>query len=164
MTKLPGPVKRACFCLYVLLNLFSRFVVGWLVAERESAHLAQALIAESCTRQGIGLGQLSVHSDRGGPMTAKPLALLFADLGVTQSLARPHTPDDNPYQESFGGHLRDECSGQSRCMVSAWLKWNASLAGQCQCPPRRREVPIIGHALLLSHDPCQPSDVSVSTP
>jgi len=100
ITKLRGPVNWAYFCLYVLLDLFSRFVVGWLVAERESAHLAQALIAESCTRQGIGLGQLSVHSDRGGPMTAKPLALLFADLGVIQSLARPHTPDDNPYSEA----------------------------------------------------------------
>jgi len=100
ITKLPGPMKWTYFCLYVVLDLFSRFVVGWLIAERESAQLAQVLIAESCARQGITLGQLSVHSDRGGPMTAKPLALLFADLGVTQSLARPHTPDDNPYSEA----------------------------------------------------------------
>jgi len=100
ITKLPGPVKWAWFCLYVVLDLFSRFVVGWLIAQRESAELAQVLIAESCARQGIALGQLGVHSDRGGPMTAKPLALLFADLGITQSLARPHTPDDNPYSEA----------------------------------------------------------------
>jgi putative transposase len=100
ITRLPGPGKWARFCLYVLLDLFSRFVVGWLIAERESAALAEQLIAESCTRQGVALGQLRLHSDRGGPMTAKPLALLFADLGVTQSLARPHTPDDNPYSEA----------------------------------------------------------------
>jgi len=100
ISKLPGPVKWACFCLYVVLDLFSRFVVGWMIAEQESAALAEPLIAESCARQKIQSSQLSLHSDRGGPMTAKPLALLFADLGVTQSLARPHTPDDNPYSEA----------------------------------------------------------------
>jgi putative transposase len=100
ISKLPGPVKWACFCLYVVLDLFSRFVVGWLIAARESGALAEQLIAESCARQQIALNQLSVHSDRGAPMTAKPLALLFADLGVTQSLARPHMPDDNPYSEA----------------------------------------------------------------
>jgi putative transposase len=100
ITKLPGPVKWACFCLYVVLDLFSRFVVGWLVAARENGALAEQLIAESCQRQQIAPQQLRVHSDRGAPMTAKPLALLFADLGVTQSLARPHVPDDNPYSEA----------------------------------------------------------------
>lgn len=97
ITRLPGPVG---FCLYVLLDLFSRFVVGWLVAERESSALAERLIDESAALQGIVLGQLRLHSDRGGPMTAKSLALLFADLGVKPSLARPHTPDDNPYSEA----------------------------------------------------------------
>lgn len=100
ITHLPGPVKWVGFCLYVLLDLFSRFVLGWLVAERESAALAEQLIGESCRRQHIAVGQLQVHSDRGGPMTARPLALLFADLGVTRSLARPHTPDDNPFSEA----------------------------------------------------------------
>lgn len=100
ITKLPGPVKWACFCLYVVLDLFSRFVVGWMVAARENGALAEQLIAESCQRQQIAPQQLRVHSDRGAPMTAKPLALLFADLGVTQSLARPHVPDDNPYSEA----------------------------------------------------------------
>jgi putative transposase len=100
ITRLPGPAKWVGFCLYVLLDLFSRFVVGWLVAERESAALAEQLIDESAAQQGIALGQLRLHSDRGRPMTAKSLALLFADLGVTQSLARPHTPDDNPYSEA----------------------------------------------------------------
>ena len=100
ITRLPGPAKGVGFCLYVLLDLFSRFVVGWLVAERESAGLAERLIDESAARQGILLGPLRLHSDRGGPMTAKSLALLFADLGLTQSLARPHTPNDNPYSEA----------------------------------------------------------------
>lgn len=100
ITRLPGPAKWVGFCLYVLLDLFSRFVVGWLVAERESAALAEQLIDESAARQGITSGQLCLHSDRGGPMTAKSLALLFADLGVKPSLARPHTPDDNPFSEA----------------------------------------------------------------
>ena len=100
ITKLPGPAKWLYFCLYVVLDLFSRFVVGWLIAERESAALAEQLIAESCTRQGIAPGQLTIHSDRGGPMTAKPLALLYADLGIAQSLSRPRTPDDNPFSEA----------------------------------------------------------------
>lgn len=100
ITKLPGPLKGLFFCLYVVLDLFSRFVVGWLIAERESAALAEQLIAESCARQGIPPGQLTIHSDRGGPMTAKPLALLYADLGIAQSLARPRTPDDNPFSEA----------------------------------------------------------------
>lgn len=100
ITKLLGPVKWTYFYLYVLLDLFSRFVVGWLIAERESAALAEELITQSCVRQSIQPSQLSLHSDRGGPMTAKPLALLFADLGLTQSLARPRTPDDNAYSEA----------------------------------------------------------------
>ena len=100
ITRLPGPARWVGLCLYVLLDLFSRFVVGWLVAERESSALAERLIDESAARQGIVTGQLRLHSDRGGPMTAKSLALLFADLGVKPSLARPHTPDDNPYSEA----------------------------------------------------------------
>jgi len=100
ITKLLGPVKGVSFCLYVLLDLFSRFVVGWLVAERQAAALAQHLIAQACLRQQIGRDQLALHSDRGGPMTAKPMAQLLADLGLTQSLARPRTPDDNPYSEA----------------------------------------------------------------
>jgi putative transposase len=107
ITKLPGPVKWACFCLYVVLDLFSRFVVGWLVAARENGLLAEQLIAESCRRQQITPQQLKVHSDRGAPMTAKPLALLFADLGVTPSLARPHVPDDNPYSEAHFKTVKD---------------------------------------------------------
>ncbi len=100
IAKLPGPMKWAYFCLYVVLDLFSRFVVGWLIAAQESATLAQQLIAESYVRQGLARGQLAVHSDRGGPMIARSLTALFDDLGITPSLARPRTPDDNPYSEA----------------------------------------------------------------
>lgn len=100
ITKLLGPAVGVYFFLYVLLDLFSRFVVGWLIAERETAALAEQLIAESCLRQQIGRDQLTLHSDRGAPMTAKPLAVLLADLGVLPSLARPRTPDDNAFSEA----------------------------------------------------------------
>ena len=83
-------MKWSYFYLYVLLDIFSRYVVGWMVAPRESAQLAKKLIEESCTKQAIGPGQLTVHADRGSSMTSKPVALLLADLGVTQSHSRPH--------------------------------------------------------------------------
>jgi len=100
ITKLLGPVTWTYFFLYVMLDIFSRFVVGWLIAERESAELAQALIAEACTRQSISPDQLTIHADRGGPMTAKPVALLLADLGVVKSHSRPHVSNDNPFSEA----------------------------------------------------------------
>jgi putative transposase len=100
ITKLLGPAVGVYFYLYVLLDLFSRFVVGWLIAEREAAALAEQLILESCTRQQIARDQLTLHSDRGAPMTAKSLTVLLADLGVLPSLARPRTPDDNAFSES----------------------------------------------------------------
>ena len=93
-------MKWAYFCLYVVLDLFSRFVVGWLIAAQESAAIAQQLIAESYVRQGLTRDQLSIHSDRGGPMIAGSLTTLFDDLGITASLSRPRTPDDNPYSEA----------------------------------------------------------------
>jgi putative transposase len=100
ITKLLGPVKWVSFSLYVLLDLFSRFVVGWLLAERESTELAQVLIAESCTRQNILPNQLTIHADRGAPMIAKPLAVLLANLGVSESHSRPHVSNDNPFSEA----------------------------------------------------------------
>ena len=100
ITKLLGPVKWTYFYLYVLLDIFSRYVTGWLLATQESAALAKQLIAETCRRQGIDPGQLTTHSGRGSSMTSKPVALLLADLGVTKSLSRPHTSNDNPYSEA----------------------------------------------------------------
>jgi putative transposase len=100
ITKLRGPVKWTYYYLYVILDIFSRYVVGWMVAGRESAGLAEVLIRQTCAKQGIRADQLTIHADRGSSMTSKPVALLLADLGVTQSHSRPHVSDDNPFSES----------------------------------------------------------------
>jgi putative transposase len=84
----------------VLLDSYSRYVVGWMVAARKAASLAERLLAEAITAQGVEAGQLAVHADRGSSMTSKPVALLLADLGVVKSHSRPHVPDDNPYSEA----------------------------------------------------------------
>jgi putative transposase len=100
ITKLLGPAKWTYYYLYVILDVFSRFVVGWMIAEREIANLAKELIAETCARQGIQPAQLTVHADRGSSMTSKPVAFLMADLGVTKTHSRPHVSNDNPYSEA----------------------------------------------------------------
>lgn len=100
ITKLLGPAKWTYFYLYVILDVFSRYAVGWMVAHRETAALAEKLIAETCARQGIAPGQLTIHADRGSSMTSKPVALLLADLGVIKSHSRPYLSDDNPFSES----------------------------------------------------------------
>jgi putative transposase len=100
ITRLLGPVKWSYFHLYVILDIFSRYVVGWMVAPRESATLAERLIAETCEKENIQRGQLTIHADRGTSMTSKPVALLLADLGVTKTHSRPHVSDDNPYSEA----------------------------------------------------------------
>ena len=100
ITKLLGPAKWTYFYLYVMLDVFSRYVVGWMVAHRESAALAERFIHETCTRQGIGRDQLTIHADRGAAMTSKPVAFLLADLGVTKTHSRPHVSNDNPFSEA----------------------------------------------------------------
>jgi len=100
ITKLLGPTKWSYFHLYVILDVFSRYVVGWMVANRESATLAEKLIAETCRRQKIERDQLTLHADRGSSMKSKPVALLLADLGVTKTHSRPHVSNDNPFSES----------------------------------------------------------------
>ena len=100
ITKLLGPCKWTYFHLYVILDIFSRYVVGWMVAPRETAELARRLIADTCEKQGIVADRLTLHADRGTSMTSKPVALLLADLGVTKTHSRPHVSDDNPYSES----------------------------------------------------------------
>lgn len=100
ITKLLGPRKWIYYYLYVILDLFSRYVVGWMVAEKENAHLAFRLIEESCSKHVVRPEILTLHSDRGAPMTAKCTAQLLADLGVTQSLSRPRVSDDNPFSEA----------------------------------------------------------------
>ena len=100
ITKLLGPAKWTYYYLYVILDVFSRYVVGWMVAAGEAAALAEHLIAETCAKQGIPSGQLTIHADRGSAMTSKPVALLMADLGVTKTHSRPHVSNDNPFSES----------------------------------------------------------------
>lgn len=100
ITWLRGPGKWQHFYLYVILDIFSRYVVGWLLAAEESGHLAEQLIAETCRKQGIQRDQLTLHADRGAPMTAQTVAQLLAELGVTKSHSRPHTSDDNPFSEA----------------------------------------------------------------
>jgi putative transposase len=100
ITQLRGPVKWSSFYLYVILDIFSRYVVGWMIALQAAAHLAQELIEESCRMQNIQPGQLTLHADRGNPMVSKTLALLMADLGITKSHSRPSVSNDNPFSEA----------------------------------------------------------------
>ncbi len=100
ITKLLGPAKWTYFYLYVLLDIYSRYVTGWMVAHREQATLAERLIAASAAKQGIAAGQLTLHADRGSSMTSKPVAFLLADLGITKTHSRPHVSNDNPFSEA----------------------------------------------------------------
>jgi len=100
ITKLKTFVKSQYLHLYVILDVFSRYAVGWMVAERESGELAKALIDETCERQGITPGELTFHSDNGAAMVAQPVAFLLASLGITKSHSRPHVSDDNPFSEA----------------------------------------------------------------
>ena len=100
ITKLKGPVKWTCFHLYVIMDIFSRYVAGWMVALRESAALAKRLIEETCVKQDIKPGQLIIHADRGPAMKAKSVAEFMGDIGVTKTHSRPYVSNDNPYSEA----------------------------------------------------------------
>jgi putative transposase len=100
ITKLKGPAKWTCFHLYVILDIFSRYIVGWMIAARETAELAEQLIADTAHKQQIVPGTLTLHADRGSSMRSKPVAALLVDLGITKTHSRPHVSDDNPYSES----------------------------------------------------------------
>ena len=131
ITKLLGPAKWTYFYLYVILDVFSRYVTGWMVAYRESAELAKRLIEESCKKQHIQPGQLTLHADRGTSMRSKPVALLLADLGVTKTHSRPHVSDDNPFSESQFRTLkyrpefpdRFGCIQDSRAFCQSFFRW-----------------------------------------
>jgi putative transposase len=130
-TKLPGPTKGTYFTLYVILDIFSRYIVGWQVAARESATVAQELIKACCKQQGVVRDQLTIHANRGSPMVAKSTALLYVDLGIAKSHSRPHTSNDNPYSESNFRTMkyRPEMPEQlgslehARQVVSALVDW-----------------------------------------
>jgi putative transposase len=100
ITKLKGAVTGTSYHLYVILDLFSRYVTGWMLAQHESDELARQLIEETALRQGITTGQLTIHADRGPSMRSKSVALLLSDLGITKSHSRPYCSNDNPYSES----------------------------------------------------------------
>ena len=120
ITRLLGPRRWTYFSLYVLLDIFSRYVVGWRVAERESAALASRLIEQSCLKQGIEPQVLTLHSDRGAPMTSKCTAQLLADLGVTRSPSRPRVSPiwdrsksgDSSLHRRSGTPRGMQCAGQ----------------------------------------------------
>jgi putative transposase len=100
ITKLHGPAKWTYYYLYVILDIYSRYAVGWMVADRESAALAERLLADTIVKQQVDRDQLTIHADNGSSMASKPVAFLLADLGVTKSHSRPHTSNDNPYSEA----------------------------------------------------------------
>lgn len=100
ITKIKGPVKWLYFHLYVMLDIFSRCVVGWTLAPKESGSMASQLIEETCAKQGIQPGQLTIHSDRGPAMQSGPVVHLHARLGIIKSNSRPHVSNDNPFSES----------------------------------------------------------------
>jgi putative transposase len=121
ITKLRGPAKWTYFYLYVILDIFSRYTVGWMVAHRESAALAERLIDDTCAKQAIEPDQLVIHADRGPSMTSKTVAHLLADLGVTKSHSRPYTSNDNPFSESQFRTMkyRPEFPGSFGCVQDA---------------------------------------------
>ena len=131
ITKLLGPVKWTYFYLYVILDVFSRYVTGWMVAMRESAELAKRLIEGSCGKQNILPRQLTLHADRGTSRSSKPVAFLLADLGVTKTHSRPHVSNDNPYSESQFRTLkyrpefpdRFGCIQDSRAFCQGFFRW-----------------------------------------
>ena len=131
ITKLRGPVKWTYFYLYVVLDVFSRYVVGWMLAPRETSELARKLIEETCEKQNIQPGQLGLHADRGSAMRSKPVALLLADLSVTKTHSRPYTSNDNPYSESqfrtmkYRPEFPDRfgCIQDSRAFCQTFFPW-----------------------------------------
>ena len=131
ITKLRGPVKWTYFYLYVVIDVFSRYVVGWLVADKESAELAKTLLKESVRKNEVPEGQLNIHADRGRVMVSKQLAFLLADLGVTKTHSRPYVSDDNPYSESQFRTLkyrpnfpdRFGCLQDSRAFCQEFFHW-----------------------------------------
>ena len=100
ITYLKTPVRGRFYYLYVVIDIYSRYVVGWMLAERECQHLAQQLLKETCHKYSIVPGQLTIHADRGGPMKSKPVEQLLVELQVTRSHSRPRVSNDNPYSEA----------------------------------------------------------------
>jgi len=148
ITKLLGPAKWTYFYLYVMLDVFSRYVVGWMMAHRESATLAERFIHETCTRQEVGRDQLTIHADRGSAMTSKPVAFLLADLGVTKTHSRPHVSNDNPFSEAQFKTLKYRPDFPERFGAIQ----DARAHGQASFPWYNTEHRHTGLGLLTPHD------------
>jgi len=131
ITKLRGPAKWNYFQLYVMIDVFSRYVTGWMVAERESAELAKHFIEDTLQKHTIPPGQLTIHADRGKVMRSKPVAFLMADLGIAKTHSRPYVSNDNPYSESQFRTLkyrpgfpdRFGCIQDSRAFCQQFFTW-----------------------------------------
>ena len=131
ITRLLSLVVGTFYYLYVILDVYSRYVVGWLLAEQESTELAQQLIAATCDKQGIRREQLTLHADHGGPMIAHSLEQLLSALGVSKTHSRPHVSNDNPYSEAQFKTLkyrpdfpeRFGSAPDARAWVRAFLSW-----------------------------------------
>jgi putative transposase len=131
ITKLHGPAKWSYFHLYVILDIYSRYVVGWLIAAAESKVLAEKLLADTVGKQNINRDQLTIHADNGSSMASKPVAFLLADLGVTKSHSRPHTSNDNPFSEAQFRTLKYRpdfpdtfgCIADARAFCQRFFSW-----------------------------------------
>jgi putative transposase len=131
ITKVHGPARWTYFYLYVIIDIYSRYVVGWLIAERESALLAEKLLADTIVKQRIDRDTLTIHADNGSSMASKPVAFLLADLGVTKTHSRPHTSNDNPYSEAQFRTLkyrpdfpdRFGCIEDARAFCQRFFRW-----------------------------------------
>ncbi len=157
ITKLLGPVKWTYFYLYVVLDTFSRYLVGWMLARSERAELARRLVRESCLRHGVAAGELSLHMDRGAPMRSKTLAQTLADLGVEASFSQPPISNDNPFSEAHFKTLKyrpgfPDCfasfeSAQNLCArLFAWYNDGHRHAGLVGLTPAQVHF---GHALKV---------------
>ena len=140
ITRLLGPKKWSYFYLYVIMDIFSRYIVGWMVADRESSALAGRLIQQSCLKHGVQPQVLTLHSDRGAPMTSQCTAQLLADLGVTRSLSRPQVSDDNPFSEA-------QLPGATP---------PGRVAGACTCQPSPMPYQASRRGGRYRHDRCRP--------
>jgi putative transposase len=131
ITKLLGPVKWTWFYLYVIIDIYSRYVPGWMLARAERAQLAERLLADTIAKQQVDPGQLTIHADRGTSMASKPVAFLLADLGVTKSHSRPHCSNDNPYSEAQFKTLKQRpefpdrfgCLEDAHAFCSRFFRW-----------------------------------------
>ena len=150
ITKLRGPQPGVWYSVYVVINIFSRMVVGWLQATHEEALLAEQVLADACQREGITPSQLTIHADRGAPMTSKAVAELLVDLGVRRSHSRPTVSNDNPYSEAqfktmkYGPTYPDRFASlaDARAWVTMFVQWS-----QPRAPPQRAGPADTSHGL-----------------